>query len=125
MNLKEFAGRLREAVPIGTVIDNPGSGTSAIKAFTDEQISYVRGTSTISVKLVSLHSAYESFRGKRVSSTELKKFAPAVFDSMARPAGHSCNCTFLFNILERAGLAGKLTGSGVRGDPYAAIFIDQ
>lgn len=125
MNLEEFAGRIRKAAPIGTVIDNPGGGTSQITGLTDERVSYVRGSSTISVKLVDLHSAYESFRGKQVSSSELKEFAPAVFDSSARPAGHSCNCTFLFGALERAGLAGELMGSGVRGDPYSTVVIDQ
>lgn len=125
MNLKEFVRRIREALPIGTVIDNPGGGTSKITGFTDERISYVRGSSTISVKLVDLHSAYESFCGKQVTSSELKKFAPAAFDSQARPAGHSCNCTFLFGALERAGLAGTLTGSGVRGAPFSAVFIDH
>jgi len=125
MNLNDFAGKLREAVPIGTVVDNPGGGTSEVTGFTDERISYVRGSSTISVKLVDLHSAYESFRGKRVTSSELKELDPAVFDSSARPAGHSCNCTFLFVALERAGLASGVAGSGVRGDPYSAVFIGR
>ena len=125
MKLNEFAGKLRETIPIGTVIENPGGGTSEVTGFTDERVSYVRGSSTISVKVVDLHSAYESFRGKRVTSSELKELNPTVFDSSARPAGHSCNCTLLFVVLEQAGLASNLAGSGVRGDPYSAVFVDR
>lgn len=124
MKLEEFAGRLQAAAPVGTVLANPGGGTSEITGFTNERISYIRGSSTMSVRISDLHSAYESFRGKRASSSELRKFAPAVFDSNARPAGHSCNCTFLFGVLEQAGLASDFTGSGVRGDPYSAVCID-
>lgn len=125
MKLDEFAGQIREAVPTETVIANPGGGTSKVTGITEERISYVRGTSTISVNIAELHSAYESFRGRRVTLSELREFAPAVFDSSARPAGHSCNCTFLIGILERAGLASNLSGSGVRGDPYSAVFSDR
>jgi hypothetical protein len=125
MNFEEFVGRVRAAVPVGAVIENPGGGTSEVTGFTGENISYVRGSSTISVKLDVLHLVYESFRGKQVTSSELKRIFPAVFDSNARPAGHSCNCTFLFGVLEQAGLASRFSGSGVRGDPYSAVFIDS
>lgn len=124
MTLVEFRKAIEKAVPTGTILENPGGGTSRITSVTKERISYIRGSSTMSVKFADLFSAYESFRGNSVSSTDLRKFAPGVFDSTARPAGHSCNCTFLFGVLKLAGLAAELTGSGVRGDPYSTVLYD-
>lgn len=124
MTFEEFRVRVGNAVPPGTVLGNLGGGTSKITAVTDKRISYIRGSSTISAKLADLYFAYASFQGGTVSSTDLRKFAPAVFDSHARPAGHSCNCTFLFGVLKRAGLAGQLSGLGVRGDAYSTVFYD-
>ena len=124
MTLDDFQRTLREANPPGTIIKNPGGGTSKITEFTDDRVSYVRGASTISVKVTDLFAAYDAFRGKRVSSTELRQLAPSVFDSSARPAGHSCNCTFLFGVLERANLSEDFRGEGVRGSPYSVVIRD-
>jgi hypothetical protein len=104
------------------VVENPGGGTSEIVKATDEEISYVRGNSTISIAIEDMFSAFRAFEHRRVSSSDLRRFAPAVFDSDARPAGHSCNCTFLFTLLRSAGLAGELEGTGVRGRPFAVTF---
>ena len=42
-----------------------------------------------------------------------------VFDSLARAAGHSCNCTFLLQLLvAMAVVDGCIEGRGARGDPY-------
>jgi hypothetical protein len=41
-----------------------------------------------------------------------------IFDSNARPAGHSCNCTFLFLVLKEIGLCGEIKGAGKAGNPF-------
>ena len=119
MDLDTFTAGIRHAFPVGTVIDNPGGGTSRIVGFTETHVSYKRGRSTISVAFADLHAAYFRFKGKEVLSTDLRRFLPSVFDSAARPAGHSCNCTFLFRLLEALQLSGPMGGSGVRGNPYS------
>jgi len=53
-----------------------------------------------------------------MSSVDLKTDNPSVFDSQARPAGHSCNCTFLFMVLHQMGIASNVHGRGVRGNPF-------
>lgn len=109
----------------GYCFANPGGGTSRIERITRTAITYRRGKSPITVRWSGLYRAYSHFKGKRVSSTDLRKFAPAVFDSNARPAGHSCNCTFFFHLIEKMGLAeGGLRGRGVNGDPFALMLKD-
>ena len=47
--------------------------------------------------------------------TTLSRALDNSFDSAARdPAGHSCNCTFAFMLLERAGLADGIVKRGRR-----------
>lgn len=118
MNLDLFASKIRSTVPVGTVFQNPGGGTSEILKVTEAAITYRRGNSTVSVSIENLFNAYISFQGQQVSSSALKAFAPSVFDSKARPAGHSCNATFLLLILRHIGVAGDLGGNGVKGAPY-------
>lgn len=117
MRLKEFAAAAREAFAVSRTMDNPGGGTSEVLQLTEDAVTCKRGDSTIRVRLADLHRAYLKFRGGRVSSTDLREFLPSVFDSSARPAGHSC--TFLSLLLQRMGLAGEPSGSGRRGDPFA------
>lgn len=119
MTRDQFLSAIGAVVVPGDTFENPGGGTSRVVTIDSHAVSYIRGNSTFSVALSDLHDAYERFRGQRVSSSDLRAHKPAVFDSKARPAGHSCNCTFLFSLLQAADLAGPLLGSGVRGDPYA------
>lgn len=119
MNFEDFMTRVINAFPIGTLVKNPGGGTSLIVANKDFKISYQRGKSTMSVKLIGLFAAYEQFRGMQLTSSDLKLFRPAIFDSSARPAGHSCNCTILFRIFEKLQLCEPITGAGVRGNPFS------
>ncbi len=125
MKLDQFKEQIKKTTPVGTMLENPGGGTSEITQYSDHNIYYIRGSSTISVSFDNLFYAYSHFKGQRVSSSELRAYAPAVFDSAARPAGHSCNCTFLLLILGRMNLADEIEGSGVRGDPFAAKFQDS
>ena len=118
----QIRDRLEERVPAGTILDNPGRGNSKIKAYGPEKLSYVRGTSTMYLAYSDIADVYESFKGKKVSSIDLKAFRPQVFDSSARPAGHSCNCTMVFMLLEKLDLSGSVEGAGVRGNPFSATL---
>ena len=118
ITLDEFRTRMENSLPPGTVIKKPGGGTREIKSYSERNVAYSGGPSTIRVAVEALFAAYAHFHGIQVSSRDLKAYAPAVFDSSARPAGHSCNCTFLFTALERLGLAGPIKGEGVSGKPF-------
>lgn len=118
MDFEEFVAAIRRAFPVDTVFDNPGGGTTTIVGFLDTHISYRRGKSEISVAFRDLFETYSNFIGQDVSSIDLRAFRPSVFDSSARPSGHSCNCTFLFYVLEKLKLSRPLRGAGVRGNPY-------
>ena len=72
----------------------------------------------MSIKYASLLLAYETFRGKRVSSVELQALWPEVYDSAARPAGHNCHSTFLMRVLEELSLSGPIEGEGRAGRPF-------
>jgi len=97
MNFYEFVERIQNSITSGLIFQNPGGGVSEVVGTKGERISYIRGASTISVSLADLFYAYQKFRGTRESSVMLREFAPAVFDSHARPAGQSCNCTFFLS----------------------------
>lgn len=118
MTQHEFVLKIKAAFPAGSVINNPGGGTSTITGYSETNASYIRGHSKITVAFSELYDTYFHFLGCQVSSSELKALRPAIFDSAARPAGHSCNCTFLFCLLEKLNLSGPISGSGVRGSPY-------
>lgn len=105
-------------IPVGLVLENPGGGTSTILECSQSFIKYRRGKSTIRVEFKDLYSAYTVYKGRRVSSSDLKQFAPSVFDSRAKPAGHSCNATLLFILLRESALSGDIGGGGVRGNPF-------
>ncbi|HCN75956.1 MAG TPA: hypothetical protein DIT13_02030 [Verrucomicrobiales bacterium] len=90
----------------------------------DDKIIYRRGRSTFRVRVEELHAAYAHHRGQRITTNAIRQFKPAVFDSKARPAGHSCNISLLFSLLVRLELAESLTGKGSRGDPFTLRIKD-
>ena len=112
MTQSDFAEMLRESLPVGTVFQNPGGGISKVVSHRDGVVSYRRGASNISVSANSLFVGYITFRGNRMSSSELRDRWPAIFDSSARPAGHSCNATFLFLALAKMELSSSIKGRG-------------
>lgn len=118
MTRDEFDATLHKAIPPGTVFQNPGGGVSEVLSNNNGKVSFRRGSSTISVSKKSLFDAFAHFRGKTMSSAELKSLWPSIFDSSARPAGHSCNATFLFLALDKMGVASSIQGKGVRGNPF-------
>ena len=120
MNRGEFIRRARAAMPIGCEFPNLGGGTTRIERHHADHVHYRRKNSTIRVDWDALYAAYVRFAGGRVSSTELREFRPEVFDSAARPAGHSCNCTFFMQLCMAMGLVnGDVDGRGIKGKPYA------
>lgn len=118
MTLEEFAASLKVTVPLGPCWKTQGAATSTITNYTQAFITYRRGKSSISISYEKLFQAYLAYKGRKVSASDLRQFAPSVFDSSARPAGHSCNVTLLFLILNSLGLSSEIGGSGVKGDPY-------
>jgi hypothetical protein len=90
----------------------------------EDAITYRRGQSQFKVRISDLYDATEHFSGYRVKTSDIRKFRPNVFDSKARPAGHSCNISLLFMLLLRLKIARELQGRGVSGDPYS-VFIDK
>lgn len=123
MDLKSIREKLEQKVPPGTELTNPGGGTSTIASYGDEKVAYVRGSSTMYLPFAEIITAYKKFSGKEVSSKTLKEFRPNIYDSAARPAGHSCNCTMLFLLLGEIGLAEQIQGAGKRGDSFRAQFL--
>ncbi|WKD48212.1 hypothetical protein [Microbulbifer spongiae] len=122
LRIKEFSTLIQKALPKGFVFENPGGGKTTVLGHSLEKVSYRRGSSTIYLSYTDMFDVYSHFRGMEVSSPDLKLFRPAVFDPDARPAGHSCNCTFLFKALNLIGLAGQIYGGGVRGNPFKVKF---
>lgn len=126
MTEQEFIRAAKTALPTDYTFGNPGGGTSQILNVGGNAITYRRGNSSIRVHWTDLYRAFDRFRGQRVTSTDLRRFAPAVFDSNARPAGHSCNCTFLFHLLQKLNLTeGGLEGLGRRGSPFSLVLKDD
>jgi hypothetical protein len=119
MNIDQFKQKIKLAVQVGTIFDNPGKGTSAVTALSDRGISYVRGRSVIHFSYQDIFDAFEYFNGAAVTSNDLKSCRPTVFGSKAN--GHSCNCTFLFMLLRKIGISSEIGGRGVKGRPY---FVD-
>ncbi len=120
MTCEEFKHKTKRKLASGSEMNNPKKGVTTIIKYTDDKLVYQRGKSKIFVSLNDFYSSYVEFLGKQVSSSDLHKYKPAVYDS--KSSGHSCNCTVFFMILQRLGLAGDIHGKGVRGDPYW-VFI--
>lgn len=120
MEWPEFHDKVRKALPPGAVLENPGGGTSTILSYALSgnriKITFQRGGYTLHVTFEDLYGAYQYHRGRTVSSTELREYAPEVFD----PAygGHSDNCTLLFKILKAIAIVTSIQGSGRRGSPF-------
>jgi hypothetical protein len=116
MRYSDFRHKVVEALPVGTVLVNPGGGTSTIVSHTEHNIAYQRGKSKIYVAYRDLYDAYDRFRGGTMDSPTLRGHNPHVFDS--KHSGHSCNCTFLFMVLKVIGVVDRIEGAGKRGDPF-------
>jgi hypothetical protein len=119
MNYEDFLRLFREKIRPGWVRENPGGGTSTVLSVSvNDTVRYQRKKSKIGVDIRDLYEAYRRFKGKQCRTTDLKASAPHIFDPFARPAGHSCNCTFLFLVLQEMGLCGEIKGAGKTGNPF-------
>jgi len=117
MEYLAFYRRLTAALPPGTILQNPGGGTTTIVSYTaDDKLAYRRGRSRMYVPIRDLYATYRAFGGQAVSSADLRHFAPRVFDS--KRGGHSCNCTVFFMALRAMRLVDRIEGAGRPGDPF-------
>ncbi len=116
MEKLSFLNKICNIIVEGKVFNNPGGGTSVIMSCDENSIAYKRGNSTFKVRTCDLFDAFSNFAGKTVTSSQLRSYKPNIFDSNCN--GHSCNCTFFFLLLTELGLAGKIEGKGVRGNPF-------
>jgi len=120
MNYQQFTENIKSIIPVGTIIPNPGGGISTILSYSDKNIGYKRGNSRITIAFQDLYDTYVAFKGRKVKTTDLMSYAPKIFDSTR--GGHSCNCTFLFSILNKLGKAGEIIGEGKAHHPFYAII---
>ena len=115
MEFNQFVQKLKAALPPGIKLSNPRKGITTIISYTNGNLKYKRGETTFYVAILTFYEAFQKYKGRRVSSNDLKQFAPNVF---ARERGHSCNCSMFFLALQSIGIIDKINGSGNPGDPF-------
>jgi len=123
MDYQQFVASIKSSIPIGVKLTNPGGGTSTIISYTDKNIVYQRRNSKITVSFEDLFNAYSKFKGKKVYTTDLRDYAPKVFNS--KQNGHSCNTTFLFSILKMLGKVTEIKGEGKANHPFYVSIIAE
>jgi hypothetical protein len=116
MDFTLFAQKFKQTLTVGTILPNPGGGTSEVLHYTDETVIYRRGKSQIRASLRVFHTACERFWGRRMTSSDLRQCFPSTFDS--KHSGHSCNCTFLFMALQMMSLVTEIHGEGKKNAPF-------
>ena len=98
-----------------------GDNVTAIVSYSETKVKYQRGDSKIEIAFADLYWGYQQIRDAGdagLTTTQLKQLRPAVFDGAA---AHGCNCTFLFQGLEKLGLIEEVGGRGVKGSPFIAF----
>ncbi|OAN16479.1 hypothetical protein A3K86_10805 [Photobacterium jeanii] len=121
MDRVSFESLFRQSVPVNSVFSNPGGGTSTVCKIGDDRVVYKRGSSRMTLLLDDLYLVYKELEvNTKVSSSDLKQLKPSVFDSTKN--GHSCNCTFVFTVLNQMGISNDIGGKGVRGNPFYTTF---
>jgi hypothetical protein len=120
VDYEHFERALQVHLPVGRALANPGGGSSTVLRYTGEKVAYLRGRSTIYVRARDLYEAYSEFRGRCVKTSDLKAWAPGVFDSSQ--GGHNCNSTLLLLALQCVGAIDSIEGQGRRGDPFRATI---
>ena len=124
MNYQQFVVSMKSRIPNGVILSNPGGGTSKIISYSDTDVTYQRKNSKMSISFEDLYKAYRAFEGKKVYTTDLRAFAPNIFDSKRN--GHSCNATFLFSILKLLGKVNEIKGEGKAHHPfYVSILTEE
>jgi hypothetical protein len=114
---KEAVQVILQSIQIGQEFNNLRRGTSKIYDKNDKHIVYIRGKSKIEIKTYDISDAFDLFKGKNCSSSDLRQWRPYIFDS--KHNGHSCNCTFLFMLWRNANLIeGNIQGGGKSRNPF-------
>ena len=116
MTKKEFETAIFKSIKAGQVFPNPLRGTSTIVEIDSNRVRYKRGKSIISLSIGDMYKAYSKFAGKDTSSSDIRAFNPALYDS--KQGGHSCHCSFLFLVFIAMGLVAGIQGGGARGNPF-------
>jgi hypothetical protein len=116
MQVDEFIQRFQKSLPVGTVLNNPGGGTSTILKYAGTKVCYQRGAASFDFDIRVMHQAVSHFAGRVVSANLLRSFDPEQFSP---PHGHSGHCIFLFTALVQMKLAKGVQGSGAIDDPFA------
>lgn len=113
---------IKQKIKIGQVFDNPGGGTSEVVSMTGTGIYFKRRNSKMLLKFDDIKNAYNTFRGIKITTKDLKELNAKCFDSSK--GGHSCNCTFLFSILKECALIkGDISGEGKVNSPFSVELI--
>jgi len=123
MNYQQFIDAITSRIPVGVILKNPGGGTSKIISYSEKEIVYQRGNSKKSVSFKNLFDAYNKFMGRKVYTTDLRDFAPNIFDS--KQNGHSCIATFLFSILKLFGKVNEIKGEGKANHPFYILISTE
>ena len=114
MELYAFKTLIKLNVPVETVLKNPGKGTSTVLFYTGKGIYYRRGKSRIFIAFKDCYETFDQFKGQRVATSDLKIFRSHIYDSKAEEPGHSCNCTMVFLLFKKAGLASAILCGAIR-----------
>lgn len=121
MTYQEFCGRISASLEVGMEFCNPGGGTSVVVRIDADRIVYQRRNTRIAISFGVMFKAYEHFSGSFVLTRDLKRFDNS-FDSSARdPAGHNCNCTFMFLVFKQAGLGGDIVPGKCFGQGFLKV----
>ena len=120
MDFDTFAQLLRDRLPQGLELNNPGAGTSTVMWCDDDRICYRRGKLRLYIGIRDLYEAYLRFSGCELSSRQLKDYAPLLYDS--RRNGHNCHCTFFFLALRQMGIVAEIWGTGRAGNPFGVTL---
>ncbi|MBD5433245.1 MAG: hypothetical protein HDR35_02955 [Treponema sp.] len=107
---------IRQNIKKDDVLSNPCSGTSEVIKITDDSITYKRGDSKITIKAEDINSAYERFKGKKVTTSDLAKFNPAFSQKT-----HRCNASFFLMLMDKC----NLTKTGIiKGKTLSIELLD-
>ena len=111
------ANDLMNSISVGQVLINFRKGTSRIEKIDENKIVYKRKKTPIYFYVKDFLDAYNTFRGRTITSKDLSEYNGKVFDR--KQNAHSCNCTMFFMILQQIGLA-EVWGEGHRGNLFTA-----
>jgi hypothetical protein len=122
--METFFDLITKKIHVGDNFANPGGakpgdrggyGYRTVKTITMDKIVYfgagTKSESKITLPIRTFHDVILEFQSSCCYTWQLKQFRPNIFDSTARPAGHSCNCTFLMSIADKLGFLASGRGN--------------